>query len=223
MRPTCSTPPPSSGWPATSRGCSTPSWQIRSAASRSCRCFGAAERRQLAAWTGTVAPYTEDRCLHELFAAQAARTPDAPAVICEDRTLSYGELDRRANRLAHHLRALGVGPDIVVGLSMTRSPEMVVGVLGNPQGRRRLPAARSRLSARTVSLHAGRCPRAGLLTQGILAGIGCGPCRHPGAAHADAPQHIARWPDTPPPDSTVAPDNLAYVIYTSGSTGRPKA
>src|SRR5205807_3571413 len=92
--------------------------------------LGEAERRQLAAWTGTVAPYSEDRCLHELFAAQAARTPDAPAVICEDRTLSYRELERRANRLAHHLRALGVGPDIVVGLSMTRSPEMVVGVLG---------------------------------------------------------------------------------------------
>src|SRR5207248_1834501 len=69
-------------------------------------------------------------CLHELFAAQAARTPDAPAVICEDRTLSYGALERRANRLAHHLRARGVGPDVVVGLSMTRSPEMVVGVLG---------------------------------------------------------------------------------------------
>jgi non-ribosomal peptide synthetase component F len=92
--------------------------------------LGEAERRQLAAWAGTVVPYPEDRCLQDLFAAQAARTPDAPAVICEDHTLSYRELERRANRLAHHLRAIGVGPDVVVGLSMTRSPDLVVGVLG---------------------------------------------------------------------------------------------
>ncbi|HEY4748623.1 MAG TPA: condensation domain-containing protein, partial [Steroidobacteraceae bacterium] len=78
--------------------------------------LGKAERRQLAAWAGTVVPYPEDRCLQDLFAAQAARTPDAPAVICEDHTLSYRELERRANRLAHHLRSLGVGPDVVVGL-----------------------------------------------------------------------------------------------------------
>ena len=66
----------------------------------------------------------------ELFAAQALRTPDAVAVIFEDRTLTYAALDAHANRLAHHLQSLGVGPETVVGLLVERSPEMVVGLLG---------------------------------------------------------------------------------------------
>ena len=65
-----------------------------------------------------------------LFAAQAARTPDATAVIFEDRVLTYAALDAHANRLAHHLQSLGVGPETMVGLCVERSPEMVVGLLG---------------------------------------------------------------------------------------------
>ena len=68
--------------------------------------------------------------LPALFAAQAARTPDAVAVVFEDRTLSYAALDAHANRLAHHLQSLGVGPETMVGLCVERSPEMVVGLLG---------------------------------------------------------------------------------------------
>ena len=68
--------------------------------------------------------------LPELFAAQVARSPDAIAVMFEEERLSYGELDRRANRLAHHLRALGVGPETVVGLCLARSLELIVGLLG---------------------------------------------------------------------------------------------
>ena len=68
--------------------------------------------------------------LPELFAAQAARTPDAVAVIFEDRSLSYAALDAHANRLAHHLQGLGVGPETMVGLCVERSPEMVIGLLG---------------------------------------------------------------------------------------------
>ena len=70
------------------------------------------------------------RRLPELFAAQVARTPDAVAVVFEDERLSYGELDARSSRLAHHLRALGVGPEVVVGLCIERSLEMLVGLLG---------------------------------------------------------------------------------------------
>ena len=68
--------------------------------------------------------------LPELFAAQVARTPDAVAVVFEEQSLSYGELDARANQLAHHLRALGVGPEVVVGLCVERSLEMLIGLLG---------------------------------------------------------------------------------------------
>ena len=68
--------------------------------------------------------------LPSLFAAQAARTPDAVAVVFEDRSLTYAALDAHSNRLANHLRGLGVGPETVVGLCVERSPEMVVGLLG---------------------------------------------------------------------------------------------
>src|SRR5258706_9911036 len=89
------------------------------------------ERHQLVtAWNDTGVAYPQECCLHELFAAQAARAPDAPAVIYQDQTLSYGELEGRANQLAHYLRRVGVGPDTVVGLCVERSPALVVGVLG---------------------------------------------------------------------------------------------
>ncbi|HZC98370.1 MAG TPA: condensation domain-containing protein, partial [Bradyrhizobium sp.] len=89
-----------------------------------------AEHRQVVSgFNDTAADYAQG-LLHELFAAQAARTPEAVALSFEERTLSYGELERRANQLAHHLRGLGVGPDVVVGLCVERSFEMVIALLG---------------------------------------------------------------------------------------------
>src|SRR5438034_8069021 len=90
----------------------------------------AAERRQLIAPPADRAAWCRDRCLHELIAEQAARTPDAVALSCADEILSYAELERRANRLAHHLRARGVGPDVVVGLCAERSLGTIIGLLG---------------------------------------------------------------------------------------------
>ena len=80
-------------------------------------------------FNATATDYPHQRCLHELVAEQAARTPDALALIFQDHTLSYGALERRANQLAHYLRARGVGPDVVVGLCAERSIEMVVALL----------------------------------------------------------------------------------------------
>ena len=91
----------------------------------------AAERHQLlVAWNATATAYPRDACIHTLFEAQVARTPEAVAVVCADQALTYRELNRRANQLAHYLRALGVGPDALVGICLERSLEMVVGLLG---------------------------------------------------------------------------------------------
>ena len=89
-----------------------------------------AERRQvLAAWNDTRSDYPRDRCVHELFEAQAARAPAAVAVVSEERRITYGELNAWANRLARRLRALGVGPESKVGVLLERSPEMVAALL----------------------------------------------------------------------------------------------
>src|SRR2546421_2757870 len=88
------------------------------------------ERALLERWNATERTYPQERCVHELFEQQAANQPDAIALVQGEAQLSYGELDRRANQLAHSLRQLGVGPEVLVGLCMERSLEMVVGLLG---------------------------------------------------------------------------------------------
>ncbi|MDC3955511.1 AMP-binding protein, partial [Polyangium jinanense] len=87
------------------------------------------ELRQQAAWNDTAVAYPDCKCIHELFEEQAARTPDAVALVFAEQELTYRELDQRSNQLAHHLRALGVGPEVRVGLCVERSLEMVVGLL----------------------------------------------------------------------------------------------
>jgi amino acid adenylation domain-containing protein len=163
-------------------------------------------------------PAPESDCLHELFAVQAARTPDALAVVSEGERLNYRELDQRSNQLAHHLRALGIGPDAVVGVSLPRSPALIVALLGilkaggaylpldpnDPAVRLQLMA--SDAGARFVLTGAGAanfttdCPRIDLDVKA--------------SAIAMAPTGAAR--------SEATASNLAYIIFTSGSTGRPK-
>ena len=92
--------------------------------------LSAPERHRLLVEWNATGHAVADATLPELFAAQAARTPEAVAVVCGERRLSYAELDAGANRLAHHLRGLGVGAETVVGLCVERSPEMVIGLLG---------------------------------------------------------------------------------------------
>ena len=88
-------------------------------------------RRQLAEWNETTVVYPErSLCLHQLIEAQAGRTPDRAAVVFEQQMLTYADLDRRGDRLARHLKELGAGPDVPVGLFVERSLEMVVGILG---------------------------------------------------------------------------------------------
>jgi non-ribosomal peptide synthetase component F len=86
--------------------------------------------QQLVEWNATARVYPEERCIHELFEAQVEQTPDRIALVYEGSELTYAELNRRANRLAHHLIERGVGPEVRVGVCMERSAEMVIGLLG---------------------------------------------------------------------------------------------
>ncbi len=180
------------------------------------------ERARLAEWNRTAAPIPPV-CLHQLIEAQAVRTPDSIAVTMagdESAALTYGDLDRRADQLARHLRALGVGPGTLVGICLERSPLMFVGLFGilkaggayvpldpaYPKDRLAFMLADSGLSV--------------LLTQDSLS--------------LALPKHSATvvrldsdWPaiaahPAAPPAPLAAPDDLAYVLYTSGSTGKPK-
>jgi non-ribosomal peptide synthetase component F/acyl carrier protein len=177
------------------------------------------ERRTiLYEWNDTAHPIPA-AILPELFAAQAARTPEAVAVVFEDQSLSYGELDRRANQLAHHLCALGVGPEVVVGLCVERSLEMVVGLLAilkaggaylplDPE----YPAERLDYMMRDAGLGL-------LLTHSSLAAT----LPIPGGItrilldRADTSGELVTAPSL-----NLHPEHPAYMIYTSGSTGKPK-
>ena len=158
--------------------------------------------------------------LPELFAAQAAQTPDAIAVVYEDERLSYGELDARANQLAHHLRALGVGPEVVVGLCVERSPAMLVGLIGILKaGGAYLPLDPGYPAERLAfMLEDAGAPV--LVTQSVLLDRLPAHGAHVVRLDADAPA-IAAQPTTAPA-LALDPHNPAYVIYTSGSTGEPK-
>ncbi|MBV9772397.1 MAG: amino acid adenylation domain-containing protein, partial [Gemmatimonadetes bacterium] len=180
----------------------------------------AAEREQvLAGWnrTGRGLP---DTPAHELFAAQAARTPDAVAVVHAGQPMRYAELERWANRLAHHLRARGVGPETRVGVALSRTRELPLALLGILKaGGAYVPLdpayPRERLGYMiedaAVSLVLTESPLLGRLPEG-------GP---PALALDAEHEAIAARPDTPP-ESGVLPENLSHVIFTSGSTGRPK-
>jgi pristinamycin I synthase 3 and 4 len=184
--------------------------------------LGGPEERRLVleAWNDT-ARTVPPTCLHERFAAQAALTPTATALVCGDHELSYAELDAAANQLAHRLVALDVGPDVIVGLCLTRSPEMVIGLLGVLKaGGAYLPLDPDYPPERLAFMleDAGV---AVLLTQAALNEQL--PSHHGRTVLLDTDwPTIAALPTEPPVVPASDPRELAYVIYTSGSTGRPK-
>jgi len=180
----------------------------------------AAEQQQLKVWNATQAPYQEEQCIHELFEAQVESSPEAVAVTWGEASLTYRALDVRANRLAHHLQGLGVGPEVRVGVCVARSLEMVVGLLGilkaggvyvplDPA----YPAERLAFILRDAQLTL-------LLTEVRLV-EGLGELEARVICLDDDWSAIAEQSEEGVA-SQVTAENLAYVIYTSGSTGRPK-
>lgn len=164
--------------------------------------------------------YPQDACIHDLFEAQAAKSPDEIAVVFEDRSLSYSELNRLANRLAHYLIDLGVGPDVRVAICMQRSLDLAVAVLGVLKaGGAYLPLDVA-YPAERISLMLEDSQASVLLTHARLAGEFSE--RGPRIVCMDQDWPIIAEYGPENPQSGVTPDNLAYVIYTSGSTGKPK-
>ncbi|MFN6515779.1 MAG: non-ribosomal peptide synthase/polyketide synthase [Nostoc sp. CreGUA01] len=178
------------------------------------------QQQLLVEWNDTQSNYPQDKCIHQLFEEQVKRTPDAVAVVFENQKLTYHELNCRANQLAHYLQSLGVGADMLVGICVERSLEMVVGLLGilkaggayvplDPE----YPQERLQFMLQDTQVKV-------LLTQQNLA--------------ESLTQHQARvvcldtdWQTIKGAnqdnlDSTVSAEKLSYVIYTSGSTGTPK-
>ncbi|HYH81285.1 MAG TPA: amino acid adenylation domain-containing protein, partial [Longimicrobium sp.] len=184
--------------------------------------LGEAERALvLEAWNDTAAAFPADRCIHELFEAQAARTPGAVAVRFEEESLTYRELNERANRLARHLAGLGVGPEARVGVCLERSLEMVVSLLAVLKAGGAYVPLDPGYPAERLAYMLADSDIPVLLTQERLRGVL--PARDGvRMVSVDGAWMEAAAGSVENPRSEVAPENLAYVIYTSGSTGRPK-
>ena len=183
------------------------------------------ERHQIIVdWNATKADYPESSCLHDLITAQAARTPDAIAVEFEASSLTYRELDRRSDLLSRYLRTLGVGPDVVVGVYLERSLDMVVGLLGILKaGFAYLPLDPAFPSDRLAYMVSdAKAPI--LLTQATL--VASLPLHHARVVVLDTGWDqicaCASADAGGPPEHPAGPSSLAYMIYTSGSTGKPK-
>ncbi len=194
------------------------------------------ERHQLLEeWSGTSVDYPRDKCIHQLYEVQVERTPRAVAVVFGDQRLTYQELNRRANQLAHYLQTLGVGPEVPVAICMDRSFEMVIGLLAILKaGGVYVPLDPDYPKERLAfMLEDTRAPV--LLTQQRLVpelveaeGTNNGDPR-PSVLGSrlevvclDKGWEVIAQESEENPESGATAENLAYIMYTSGSTGKPK-
>ncbi len=178
------------------------------------------QHQLLVEWNDTGKDYPADKSVHQLFEEQVERTPDAVALICGNRNLSYGELNRRANQVAHYLMVLGVRSGTMVSICMERSIEMVVGILGILKtGAAYVPLDPSYPAERLFFMMED-CRTPMLLTQkSVLNSL---PENRTRIICLDDDWEIMSEQSTENIKSNVVPDDLAYVMYTSGSTGKPK-
>lgn len=180
-----------------------------------------AERRQLlVTWNATTTEYPRESCIHQLFEAQVARTPDAVAVVFEDSQLTYRQLNERANQLARYLVRIGVGPNVLVGICVERSLEMIVGLLGILKAGGAYVPVDPNFPADRIAFMLEDAEAPVLLTQdGLVHGLP----KHTAAVvklDSDWPKIIAESRENLP--GRAQAEDLAYTMYTSGSTGKPK-
>ncbi|MDB9435706.1 amino acid adenylation domain-containing protein, partial [Dolichospermum lemmermannii CS-548] len=176
------------------------------------------ERQQLLfEWNNTTTEYPHDKCIHQLFEEQVKRTPDAVAVVFEREQLTYQELNIKANQLANYLQTLGVKPEVLVGLYVERSLEMVVGLLAILKaGGAYLPLDPSYPQERIAFMLTDAQVALVLTQQRLIADL---PVNSDRIICLD---NLIIQESTNNIPSKVSPENLAYVIYTSGSTGQSK-
>jgi amino acid adenylation domain-containing protein len=174
----------------------------------------------LVEWNNTQVNYPQDKCIHQLFEAQVEQTPDAVAVVFQDQQLTYGELNHHANQLAHYLQTLGVGPEVLVGIFMKRSLEMVIGLFGILKaGGAYVPLDPTYPKERLAfMLEDAQVPV--LLTQQQL--LDTLPEHNASVVCLDRDWQWIAAHKQQNPTTTVQFHDLAYIIYTSGSTGKPK-
>ena len=171
----------------------------------------------LTTWNATETDFPADLCIHQAFEAQVAQTPDAPALSFEGETLSYAQLNARANALAHHLQAKGAGPDVIVGLHLPRSTDLLVAALAILKaGGAYLPMDPAYPADRTALYIEDSGTPLIVTTTALAASL---PATGAEVVTLDT---LPAGTGTGNPDSGVTGAHLAYMIYTSGSTGRPK-
>jgi amino acid adenylation domain-containing protein len=176
--------------------------------------------QQLVQWNATQIPYTRNRCYHELFEDQVERTPSASAVMFEDKQLTYQEVNQRANQLAHYLCRHGVGPNVLVGLCIERSLEMIIALLGILKaGGAYVPLDPTYPQERLAFMLQDAQPSV-VVTQESL--VTCLPAHTAHVICIDSQSEELASEETTNLCSDVKSDDLVYVIYTSGSTGIPK-
>jgi amino acid adenylation domain-containing protein len=176
-------------------------------------------RRILIEWNDTKRNYSMDKCLHDLFEEQVERTPDRTAIVFEDRQLTYRELNRRANQLAHYLKRLGVGPEALVGICLDRSLDMIIALLGiGKAGGAYLPLEPRHAKERVAFILEDSRALA-VLTRGQLSNAIAEKIK---VVDLKSERETIGGQSEENPIGGATPGSLAYVIYTSGSTGIPK-
>ncbi|MBW4621513.1 MAG: amino acid adenylation domain-containing protein [Cyanosarcina radialis HA8281-LM2] len=171
-------------------------------------------------WNQTAADYPRSQCIHQWFESQVELTPDRVAVVFDNRQLTYSELNRRANRLAHYLQALNVGPEVVVGICLERSLHLVIGLLGILKaGGAYVPLDPAFPQDRLAFMVEDSQMPVILTQQSLLSTL---PEHQARVVCLDADEELIAKGSEENPKTEVTPENLAYILYTSGSTGKPK-